>query len=164
MLHIADTNASSGNSYGPTLLAHFSCPSSCILRGGLTALKNRDLQGENAVTTLLSQGFPHCSNGKAKPSLCLPHHLGFFRLGGVDEVWEDFIGVCQSFLGDQVASMSSQSFHKFSKLLCAMSWGWMVVAVQSLSHIRLFATPWTAAQPGFPVLLHLLDLAQAHVH
>ena len=42
----------------PTLFAHFSCRSSCILRGGLTALKNRDLQGENAVATLLSQGFP----------------------------------------------------------------------------------------------------------
>ena len=102
---------------------------------GLTALKNRDLQ--NAVARLLSQGFPHCSNVKATPSLCLLHHLGFFRVGGVDEVWEDFVGGCQTFLGDQVAAMSSQSFHKFSKLLCTMPWGWMVVAVQSLSHVRL---------------------------
>ena len=131
VLYIANTNTSSGNSYGPTLFAHFSCRSSCILRGGLTALKNRDLQ--NAVARLLSQGFPPGSNGKAMPSLCLLHHLGFFRVGGVDEGWEDFVGGCQSFLGDQVAAMSSQSFHKFSKLLCTMTWGWMVVAVQSLS-------------------------------
>ena len=32
---------------------------------------------------------------------------------------------------------------------------------QSLRHVQLFATPWTA---DFPVLLHLLELAQTHVH
>ena len=35
------------------------------------------------------------------------------------------------------------------------------VAVQLLSHVRLFATPWTAAH--FPGLHHLLELAQTHV-
>ena len=30
------------------------------------------------------------------------------------------------------------------------------------SWAQLFATPWTAA-PGFPVLHHLLELAQTHV-
>ena len=37
--------------------------------------------------------------------------------------------------------------------------------VQSLSNIWLFATPWTVcSMPGFPVLHHLLDLAQTHVY
>ena len=31
-------------------------------------------------------------------------------------------------------------------------------------HIWLFATPWTAAMPGFPVFYHLPELAQTHVH
>ena len=39
-----------------------------------------------------------------------------------------------------------------------------VVVVWSLSHVRLFATTWTAATPGFPVLHHLLQFAQTHVH
>ena len=33
--------------------------------------------------------------------------------------------------------------------------------VQSLSHVRLFATPWT---PGFPIHHQLLEFAQIHVH
>ena len=36
--------------------------------------------------------------------------------------------------------------------------------LQSLSCVWLFATPWTAATPSFPVLHHLLKLAQTHVH
>ena len=40
----------------------------------------------------------------------------------------------------------------------------LVVAVESLSRVRLFATPRTAACQGFPVLHHLWDLAQTHVH
>ena len=39
-----------------------------------------------------------------------------------------------------------------------------VFVVQSLSRVWLFATPWTAATPGFPVLHHLLEFAQTHVH
>ena len=38
-----------------------------------------------------------------------------------------------------------------------------VLAVRSLSWVQLFVTPWTAAQPGFPVLHYLLELAQTHV-
>ena len=37
-------------------------------------------------------------------------------------------------------------------------------SVQSLSHVRLFATPWTAAQPGLPVHHQLLEFTQTHVH
>ena len=37
--------------------------------------------------------------------------------------------------------------------------------VQSLSHVRLFATPWTACSTlGFPVLHYLPELAQTQVH
>ena len=39
------------------------------------------------------------------------------------------------------------------------------VVAQSLSHVHLFATLWTAAcQAGFPVLYHLPELAQTHAH
>ena len=37
------------------------------------------------------------------------------------------------------------------------------VVVQSLSHVQLFATPWTAAHQA-PVLHHLLEFAQINVH
>ena len=39
------------------------------------------------------------------------------------------------------------------------------LVVQSLSRVRLFATPWTACStPGFPVLHYLLKFLQTHVH
>ena len=39
------------------------------------------------------------------------------------------------------------------------------VVVQSLSHVWLFVTPWTAcSRPSFPVLHYLLEFAQIHVH
>ena len=34
---------------------------------------------------------------------------------------------------------------------------------QSLSRVPLYETPWTST-PGFPVLHHLLEFAQTHVH
>ena len=37
-----------------------------------------------------------------------------------------------------------------------------VSSVQSLSHVQLFATPWTT--PGFPVYHQLPELAQTHIH
>ena len=36
--------------------------------------------------------------------------------------------------------------------------------VQFLSHVRLFVTPRDCSTPGFPVLHHLLEFAQTHVH
>ena len=36
-------------------------------------------------------------------------------------------------------------------------------SVQSLSHVQLFATPWSS-MPGFPVHHQLLELVQTHVH
>ena len=39
----------------------------------------------------------------------------------------------------------------------------LLVIVQSLSNVRLFATPWTVA-PGLPVPPYLLEFAQTHVH
>ena len=37
---------------------------------------------------------------------------------------------------------------------------WYYGTVQSLSHVLLFATPWTAATPGFPIQHQLPELAQ----
>ena len=37
-------------------------------------------------------------------------------------------------------------------------------SVQSLSHVRLFVTPWTAAMQGFPVHHQLREFTQTHVH
>ena len=39
----------------------------------------------------------------------------------------------------------------------------VVVVVQSLSHVRLY-NPMDCSSPGFPVLHHLPELAQTHVH
>ena len=39
-----------------------------------------------------------------------------------------------------------------------------IVVIQSLSHVWLFVTPWTAARQAFLSFNHLLDLAQTHVH
>ena len=39
-----------------------------------------------------------------------------------------------------------------------------VSAVQSLSHVQFFATPWTESTLGFPVHCQLPELAQMHVH
>ena len=40
----------------------------------------------------------------------------------------------------------------------------LIVAIQLLNHVRLFATPMDCSIPGFPVLHHLTELAQIHVH
>ena len=39
----------------------------------------------------------------------------------------------------------------------------LLVVVQSLSHVPLFATPWTAT-PQASVILYLPEFAQTHVH
>ena len=36
----------------------------------------------------------------------------------------------------------------------------IVVVVQSLSHVRLFVTPWTCSTPGFSVFYNLTEFAQ----
>ena len=40
----------------------------------------------------------------------------------------------------------------------------LCIAVQSLSRVWLFVTPWNAACRAFPVLHHLSEFAQTHVH
>ena len=41
----------------------------------------------------------------------------------------------------------------------------IVVVVWSLSHVQLFVMPWTTTWTlGFPVLPHLPEFAQTHVH
>ena len=42
--------------------------------------------------------------------------------------------------------------------------GLRLSSVQSLSHVRLFATPLNCNMPGFLVLHQLLELVQTHVH
>ena len=41
---------------------------------------------------------------------------------------------------------------------------WWLSSVQSPSHVQLFETAWTAAQPSFPVHHQLPELTQTHVH
>ena len=40
----------------------------------------------------------------------------------------------------------------------------LLLVDHSLSQVRLFATPWTAAHQSSPVLHYLLEFAQIHVH
>ena len=43
--------------------------------------------------------------------------------------------------------------------------GHAIVVVQSPSRVQLFVTPWArSSMPGFPVLHHLQEFAQTHVH
>ena len=46
--------------------------------------------------------------------------------------------------------------------LCFSKFG--IIVIQSIGHVWLFATPGTAAQPVFPALHYLMELAQTHVH
>ena len=56
----------------------------------------------------------------------------------------------------------------FVRLLCAAPSAHCLagLVVQLLSHVQLFVTLWTAARstPGFPVIHHLPEIAQTHVH
>ena len=38
------------------------------------------------------------------------------------------------------------------------------IVVQPLNPVPLFMTPWIAGTPGFPILHHLPELAQTHIH
>ena len=40
----------------------------------------------------------------------------------------------------------------------------MGIVVQLVRQVRLFCDPMDCSTPGFPVLHHLLELAQTHVH
>ena len=48
--------------------------------------------------------------------------------------------------------------------MCLWIFGCISVSVQSLSCVRLFATPWTAARQALPVHHQLLKSTQTHVH
>ena len=63
-------------------------------------------------------------------------------------------------LGKQIGIGLGKIFIKYLEIIVY----WHVVVIQSLSHVQLFATPWTVATPGFPVLHHLPEFAQTHVH
>ena len=58
-----------------------------------------------------------------------------------------------------LSSSSSLVFLPFVKYLIF----WFVFVAHSLSHLTL-CDPMDCSTPGFPVLHHLQDLAQTHVH
>ena len=45
-----------------------------------------------------------------------------------------------------------------------IQWYFRAIVVQLLSHVRLFAAPWTDSMPDFPVHHQLLEFTQTHVH
>ena len=51
-----------------------------------------------------------------------------------------------------------------SKHMTGCPAAFVLVVVQSLSRVRFFATPGTAARQGFPVLHYLLEFAKIHVY
>ena len=60
---------------------------------------------------------------------------------------------------------NSQTQNTFAGSHCLKHNSFWFVVIQLLCHILLFASPWTdCSTPGFPILHHLLELAQAHVH
>ena len=56
--------------------------------------------------------------------------------------------------------------HRVAKSQTKVKWLGIQIAhvVQSLSHVRLFKTPWTAAHQDFPIPHYHLEFAQTHVH
>ena len=58
----------------------------------------------------------------------------------------------------------SQPSHSFNKHLLSTFYVPFVIVVQSLSHVLVFVTPWTAAYLSFLVLHYLPEFAQTHVH
>ena len=87
------------------------------------------------------------------------------------------IGCCSKFRWHGVSQVPFL-LHKYMRIAAMFLWyniflseNWnqqwphVVVLPLLLSHVRLFATPWTAAwKPGFSVLDYLPQLAQNHVH
>ena len=65
-------------------------------------------------------------------------------------------------LGSWIRKQTPQSPGKFRGLY--NSCWWVVVVIHSLSHVQLFATPWTVAPQAFPVSHYLPEVAQIHVH
>ena len=49
-------------------------------------------------------------------------------------------------------------------LSCSVACGILVPSSVQFIHVQLFATPWTAACPGFPVHHQLPELTQTHAH
>ena len=90
-------------------------------------------------------------------------------------------GTLRKYLWDAYFHPSIQSIHQIciKFLLCARLCGrnttiiisnnkfslrWSISSIQSLSRVRLFATPCTTAPPGLPVHHQLLEFTQTHVN
>ena len=99
----------------------------------------------------------HRAKGGAKPSLLLPGPVLILLLqipkssSNIAEPPLKTVHLAKCPLWAIVEPMTAPKGLKFC-------WG---SSVQPLSHVRLFATPWTAA---FPVHHQLPELAQTHVH
>ena len=61
-------------------------------------------------------------------------------------------------------SLFSKSWYKLTPTADLWAQSLSTLVIQSLSCVQLFVTPRTARRPGFPVLHHLPELAQTHVH
>ena len=104
------------------------------------------LRGESIPRLSLSYQLTPASLALQTPPSRLHPHIPFFS----GSLW---------FLSDSYKDTLIE-FRIHSKSVCLH-----LVVVQSLSHVRLFATPWTACSvPGFPVLHQLLEFAETHVH
>ena len=77
--------------------------------------------------------------------------LSWLRPGAVGKLWPGCKGWAMA-----VATSSTPAAFAFLKRC--------IVVVQSLSCFRPFATPWTAPCQASPVLHHLPEFAQTHVH
>ena len=107
-----------------------------------------------------SQGFPCGSAGKE--SACnvgdLDSILGLGRSPGEGKGYPLHFSGLQNSMDCRVHGVAKSrtwlsNFH-FKRTL----------VVQSLGHVRLFATPWTTAMPGLPVLHCPPEFDQIHVH
>ena len=70
------------------------------------------------------------------------------------------------FVGEEVVKNSILQMLSFSqeKFQGEGAYVTVFVVIQSFTHVRPFATPWTAAQQASLTFTNLLELAQTHVH
>ena len=70
------------------------------------------------------------------------------------------------FVGEEVVKNSILQMLSFSqeKFQGEGAYVTVFVVIQSLTHVRPFATPWTAAQQASLTFTNLLERAQTHVH
>ena len=106
----------------------------CLLQNGVPCLQSRTMSCILRNMESVSKSWPESSASHWMFSHCL------------GRIWNSPLGSNSGILGHPEAL-----FHQFNP-------------AQSLSHIQLFATPWTCSTPGLPVHHHLPEFTQTHVH